>query len=190
MPWRRRGNRQERGQVTEFVPVTTHTPVQAGHDCFLLDLVGRVLGDVVDREITQKLAGGDGLNAIRLALDLREYINGVDVWRNTPESPLEISGTSGMTAATNGVPSFSVLDGWWLEGRIEGVTGWSIAGGDADDGAGNAASLYSRLENVVLPLCRDREAWVAVIKGGILFNPSILNSRHTMRRCAVEAHLR
>ena len=52
--------------------------------------------------------------------------SGVDVWLNTPQPPLEASGTSGMKAALNGVPSLSVLDGWWIEGCIEGVTGWSI----------------------------------------------------------------
>ena len=51
---------------------------------------------------------------------------GADVWLNTPLPPLEASGTSGMKAALNGVPSLSVLDGWWLEGHIEGVTGWAI----------------------------------------------------------------
>src|SRR5581483_1969523 len=52
--------------------------------------------------------------------------SGVDVWLNTPQPPLEASGTSGMKAALNGIPSLSVLDGWWIEGLIEGVTGWAI----------------------------------------------------------------
>ena len=52
--------------------------------------------------------------------------SGVDIWLNTPMPPMEASGTSGIKAAFNGVPHFSVLDGWWLEGYIEGVTGWSI----------------------------------------------------------------
>jgi starch phosphorylase len=51
---------------------------------------------------------------------------GVDLWLNTPQYPLEASGTSGMKAALNGVPSLSILDGWWVEGHIEGVTGWSM----------------------------------------------------------------
>ncbi len=55
---------------------------------------------------------------------------GVDVWLNTPQPPMEASGTSGMKAAVNGVPSLSVLDGWWIEGCIEGVTGWSIGSPD------------------------------------------------------------
>ena len=52
--------------------------------------------------------------------------SGVDLWLNTPEPPMEASGTSGMKAAINGVPNLSVLDGWWIEGHIEGLTGWSI----------------------------------------------------------------
>ena len=75
---------------------------------------------------------------------------GVDVWVNNPRRPYEASGTSGMKAALNGVPSLSILDGWWIEGCIEGVTGWAI-----DDGANDAEeanSLYTKLENGVAPL--------------------------------------
>jgi len=81
--------------------------------------------------------------------------SGVDVWLNTPMRPQEASGTSGMKAALNGVPSFSVLDGWWIEGHTEGVTGWSI--GDPlsakNDSVAEAKSLYEKLENVILMLC-------------------------------------
>ena len=69
---------------------------------------------------------------------------GVDLWLNTPKRPYEASGTSGMKAALNGVPSFSVLDGWWVEGWNEGVTGWAI--GDHDDEMDEANELYERLE--------------------------------------------
>src|SRR5205814_10596409 len=83
--------------------------------------------------------------------------SGVDLWLNTPQFPLETSGTSGMNAALNGVPSLSILDGWWVEGHIEGVTGWSI--GESRRGSGTcsetdnqaeAESLYSKLKSVVL----------------------------------------
>ena len=67
---------------------------------------------------------------------------GVDVWLNTPRRPYEASGTSGMKAALNGVPSLSILDGWWIEGCIEGFTGWAIEDG-ADDAA-EANSLYKK----------------------------------------------
>src|SRR3990170_1304565 len=55
-----------------------------------------------------------------VALDM---VAGVDVWLNTPLRPFEASGTSGMKAAFNGVPSLSVLDGWWIEGWIGGGGG-------------------------------------------------------------------
>ena len=64
---------------------------------------------------------------------------GVDVWVNTPRRPYEASGTSGMKAAMNGVPSLSILDGWWIEGCIEGVTGWAIEDGANDAGRGALA---------------------------------------------------
>jgi len=76
---------------------------------------------------------------------------GADVWLNTPLPPLEASGTSGMKAALNGVPSLSVLDGWWIEGCIEGVTGWAI-GDTAGKADGDGRELYDKLEQVVLPL--------------------------------------
>ena len=77
-------------------------------------------------------------------------IPGVDIWLNTPKPPMEASGTSGIKAAFNGVPHLSVLDGWWIEGHIEGVTGWSIEhyGNDVDDAHG----LYSKLADTILPL--------------------------------------
>jgi starch phosphorylase len=112
----------------------------------------------------------------------RLLVAGVDVWLNTPLPPLEASGTSGMKAAFNGVPSLSVRDGWWLEGHIEGVTGWAI-----DD----AASLYDKLENVVLPLYHgDPAGWLNVMKGAIGKNAPVFNSHHMMRRYATEAYLR
>ena len=75
--------------------------------------------------------------------------SGVDLWLNTPRRPFEASGTSGMKAALNGVPSLSVLDGWWVEGWIEGVTGWAIP--DSDTQEHEVASLYDRLESTILP---------------------------------------
>ncbi|MHB1570628.1 MAG: alpha-glucan family phosphorylase [Solirubrobacteraceae bacterium] len=112
-------------------------------------------------------------------------VSGSDVWLNTPLPPLEASGTSGMKAAFNGVPSLSVLDGWWIEGCIEGVTGWSVE---------DAASLYQKLERTVLPLyyasADGRHGWVRLMKAVIGTNAAYFNSHRMMRRYATEAYLR
>jgi glycogen phosphorylase len=117
-------------------------------------------------------------------------VAGADVWVNTPLPPLEASGTSGMKAAFNGVPSLSVLDGWWIEGCIEGVTGWAIGSG-VDDAT--AASLYDKLENVILPLyyaeATGTRSWTVVMKGAIAKNAAYFNSHRMMRRYATEAYL-
>lgn len=116
---------------------------------------------------------------------------GADVWLNTPLPPLEASGTSGMKAAFNGVPNLSVLDGWWIEGCIEGVTGWAIseAAGVSD---GGARVLYDKLEQVVLPLyygySGNPGGWVRVMKGAISKNASYFNSHRMMLRYATEAY--
>ena len=123
----------------------------------------------------------------------RLLVAGVDIWLNTPLRPFEASGTSGMKAAFNGVPNLSVLDGWWIEGCIEGVTGWAIndATGTAD---GDARALYDKLEQVVLPLYYgyqgDAGGWVKVMKGAISKNASYFNSHRMMRRYATEAYIR
>jgi glycogen phosphorylase len=123
----------------------------------------------------------------------RLLVGGVDIWLNTPLRPLEASGTSGMKAAFNGVPSLSVLDGWWVEGCIEGVTGWAIGNAaGADDG--DARALYDKLEQVVLPLyygySNDPGGWAKVMKGAISKNASYFNSHRMMRRYATEAYVR
>lgn len=118
-------------------------------------------------------------------------VAGSDVWINTPLRPLEASGTSGMKAAFNGVPQLSVLDGWWIEGCIEGVTGWAI--GDRTESANDndANSFYDKLEHVVLPLYyTNQPGWIAVMKGAICKSASYFNSHRMMRRYATEAYLR
>jgi glycogen phosphorylase len=125
---------------------------------------------------------------IDLALHM---VSGVDMWLNTPLRPLEASGTSGMKAAFNGVPSLSVLDGWWVEGCIEGVTGWAIGNaGDMPDRTDHD-DLYQKLEDIVLPLyTQDRSGWIAVMKGAIAKNASYFNSHRMMRRYVTEAYIR
>jgi glycogen phosphorylase len=111
-------------------------------------------------------------------------VAGCDIWVNTPLPPLEASGTSGMKAAFNGVPSLSVPDGWWLEGCIEGVTGWRV---------NDAHELYEKLDRVVLPLFysdSSKAGWIEVMKGAIAKNAAYFNSHRMMRRYATEAYLR
>src|SRR5690606_10454494 len=114
-------------------------------------------------------------------------VSGCDVWLNTPQPPLEASGTSGMKAALNGVPNLSVLDGWWVEGHIEGVTGWAVGNGESP-GASDAAALYDKLEHAVLPLYGARDRWIALMKGAISRNASLFHSHRMMRRYAADAY--
>jgi starch phosphorylase len=122
----------------------------------------------------------------------RYLVGGSDVWLNTPLRPLEASGTSGMKAALNGVPHLSVLDGWWMEGCMDGVTGWAIGERSVpEENHADAASLYDLLENTVLPLYyTNRSGWIQVMKGAITKNASYFNSYRMMRRYAAEAYIR
>lgn len=106
---------------------------------------------------------------------------GVDVWVNTPRRPYEASGTSGMKAALNGVPSLSILDGWWIEGCLEGYTGWAIEDG-ADDAA-EAGSLYEKLEKSVVALYnKSPEAWGNMMKTTIAYNGSFFNTNRMVKQ--------
>lgn len=119
--------------------------------------------------------------------------SGVDLWLNTPEPPLEASGTSGMKAAINGVPSLSVLDGWWIEGCIEGVTGWAI-GEDGhmkhpSDRALDAESLYVKLEQEILPLFNSGNGdYVDVMRHVVALNGSFFNTQRMMQQYVLKAY--
>jgi len=124
--------------------------------------------------------------------------SGVDLWLNTPQFPLEASGTSGMKAAVNGVPSLSILDGWWVEGHLEGVTGWSI--GDKrsssgtetpSDNAKDAESLYWKLENVIIPLFyKEPRAYIQIMQHAIAINGSFFNTQRMVQQYVTDAYLR
>ncbi|MBS3921066.1 MAG: alpha-glucan family phosphorylase [Deltaproteobacteria bacterium] len=119
---------------------------------------------------------------------------GVDLWLNTPEPSMEVSGTSGMKAALNGIPNLSVLDGWWVEGHIEGVTGWAI--GDIVQGKGeyrhhslDAPSLYDKLEKVIVPLFyHDREWFIGLMIYSIAINGSFFNTHRMMQEYVLNAY--
>ncbi|HSO72335.1 MAG TPA: alpha-glucan family phosphorylase, partial [Thermodesulfobacteriota bacterium] len=126
-----------------------------------------------------------------------KMVSGVDLWLNTPQRPREASGTSGMKAAHNGVMTFSVLDGWWIEGYIEGDTGWSIGPSpvetrlvenhdtlDSDD-------LYAKLEKEIIPTYYDaRSIWVWMMGNTIGQNAYYFNTHRMMRRYVTEAYIR
>lgn len=122
--------------------------------------------------------------------------SGSDLWLNTPMFPLEASGTSGMKAAVNGVPSLSILDGWWVEGHIEGVTGWSIGElrRNAETSADNpedAEGLYSKLESAILPMYyHDRGGYLNVMQHAIAVNGSYFNTHRMVQQYITEAYFR
>jgi starch phosphorylase len=112
---------------------------------------------------------------------------GVDVWVNTPRRPYEASGTSGMKAALNGVPSLSILDGWWIEGCIEGVTGWAIEDGANDTEEAN--SLYNKLEKAIVPLYLDApEKWAHLMRTTLAFNGSYFNTNRMVKQYTRNAY--
>ena len=125
-----------------------------------------------------------------------KIVGGVDVWLNTPLRPMEASGTSGMKAAHNGVINFSVLDGWWIEGWIENLTGWSIGPHpkeNIDDSmyfTKEIEDLYNKLEYVIMPkFYDDRDRWIRLMKNSIGKIAYYFNSHRMMRRYVTEAYL-
>jgi starch phosphorylase len=116
---------------------------------------------------------------------------GVDLWLNTPLRPQEASGTSGMKAALNGVPSLSVLDGWWVEGHVEHATGWAIGDDftNPEDYSQDAASLYDKLERIILPLYYGKpEAYAKVRRSAIALNGSFFNTQRMVSQYVTNAY--
>lgn len=154
-------------------------------------------GKAMIRRIFETMAVlGDSIRAVYLEeydMELAKYIcAGSDLWLNTPQKPQEASGTSGMKAALNGVPSLSVLDGWWIEGHVEGVTGWSI--GDSWNTESNPsaeiASLYDKLESLILPMFYQRpRAYAEVMRSAIALNGSFFNAQRMMSQYLKNAYI-
>jgi glycogen phosphorylase len=122
----------------------------------------------------------------------KRMVSGVDLWLNTPKKPQEASGTSGMKAAHNGIPSLSILDGWWIEGCIEGFTGWSIGSAcdiessDQED----AASLCDKLQNIVIPIYyKNRGKWINIMRHCIAINASFFNTQRMVLQYVLNAYL-
>jgi starch phosphorylase len=130
-------------------------------------------------------------------IDLAKMLTaGVDLWLNTPQPPLEASGTSGMKAAINGVPSLSELDGWWVEGCIEGVTGWAIGQDDGgmqnqDKRATDAQALYNKLEMIVIPMYyNEADRYMDVMRNAIALNGSFFNTERMLSQYIVKAYFK
>ena len=154
---------------------------------------------VIRRIFAAAEALGDDVRVVYLEnyeMDLaKRLVAGVDLWLNTPRPPLEASGTSGMKAALNGVPSLSTLDGWWVEGCVEGHTGWAIESdphlaGDAANVA-DAASLYDKLERAIVPLFYgDPDGYARLMRGAIALNASYFNTQRSVEQYARGAYVR
>ena len=117
--------------------------------------------------------------------------SGVDVWLNTPMPPWEASGTSGMKAALNGVPSLSILDGWWIEGCIEGVTGWAIESEQIplEDHSNDALMLYCKLEDIVLPTYyKNRIGFLTMMSHTIALNGSFFNTQRMIQQYVMKGY--
>lgn len=134
------------------------------------------------------------------SMDMAKLVTaGVDLWLNTPMPPLEASGTSGMKAAVNGVPSFSILDGWWVEGCIEGVTGWAIGNGNGkgmspeerDTRPDDAEALYNKLEMIILPMyCNEPDRYAEVMRHSIALNASFFNTERMLTQYISKAYFK
>jgi len=124
----------------------------------------------------------------------KKLTSGVDIWLNTPQRPKEASGTSGMKAVHNGIPNFSVLDGWWLEGHIEGITGWSIGPKEiefgVDENVRDAYELYEKLEKVIVPLYyQQRNRWTEIMRHSISINASFFNTHRMVQEYILNAYI-
>jgi len=121
----------------------------------------------------------------------RLITSGVDIWLNTPMRPQEASGTSGMKAALNGVPSFSVIDGWWAEGWIEGITGWAIGNTEmVEDPVSEVATLYDKMERQIIPMFYGTpNRYTEVMRSAIALNGSFFNTQRMVQQYLANAYM-
>jgi starch phosphorylase len=149
--------------------------------------------------IRQVFAGASSLSDAIRSVYVENYdmawgrliTSGVDIWLNTPMRPQEASGTSGMKAALNGVPSFSVIDGWWAEGWIEGITGWAIGNTDmVEDPASEVATLYDKLERQIMPMFYGNpHRYTEVMRSAIALNGSFFNTQRMVQQYLANAYM-
>jgi starch phosphorylase len=159
------------------------------HDFAGKELIRRVIMHMREIHDTIKVCYIENYN-----IDVAKLVvAGVDLWLNTPIRPQEASGTSGMKAALNGIPHFSVLDGWWIEGHIENVTGWSIgpyhetASQDID--IVDIEDMYNKLEYVILPrFYQQRDDWIRTMRHSIAVNGSFFNTHRMVQQYVLNAY--
>ncbi|MEW6008795.1 MAG: alpha-glucan family phosphorylase [Candidatus Omnitrophota bacterium] len=157
------------------------------------DLPGK---EVIKRVIAASGALKDQIKIVYLQdydMELAKMlICGVDLWLNSPRKPQEASGTSGMKAAHNGVPSLSILDGWWIEGCIEGITGWAV-GSSADvesNDQQDASFLYDKLEFTIVPtFYSNKENWINIMRHAIAMNGSFFNTHRMVQQYVLNSYL-
>ncbi len=149
-------------------------------------LIQKVYNVARDTEVGGRIAFVDDYD-----LQVAHYlVQGVDVWLNTPRRLYEASGTSGQKAAINGIPSLSVLDGWWAEG-YNGANGWAVCTtactSEQEQDAADADALYRLLEEEVVPLFYQRDAddvprgWVRVMKETIRTTAPVFCTRRMLK---------
>jgi glycogen phosphorylase len=166
-----------------------------GGKAHISDGIGK---DLIRKLYSLKTALGPNIRMVYIEnYDMRfgkMLTSGVDVWLNTPLRPLEASGTSGMKAALNGVPSFSVLDGWWIEGCVDGLTGWSIGPydcGQGDNSVEDARDLYTKLEKAILPIYyTDKARWISIMRHSIAMNGSFFNTHRMVNQYVTNAYFK
>ncbi|MHA1449110.1 MAG: alpha-glucan family phosphorylase [Candidatus Hodarchaeales archaeon] len=126
-------------------------------------------------------------------------VQGVDLWLNNPLKPNEASGTSGMKAAMNFIPNFSILDGWWAEGYT-GKNGWAIGDGSVPDrdeqDRKDADSIYRTLENEIVPLFYDVDSdglprgWIEIMRESVKTNLPKFSMRRMLKQYSNELYTR